>query len=291
MNMYADDICLLAETHDDLQKMLHALELYCSTNKLEVNVAKTKIMIFHYGRCPPFMFTFEGQQIEIVKHFVYLGFTFTTQLTFTPHLLTQISKARSRIGQLFARLPLMNLPLETLLRVFEMFATPIFLYGLPLWISNCSIGSRKSLDALFTKFVKRYLGLRPWANNAIVHYITGTMPFSIYLQLKSSNMTGSFVFPNCLSGLKLSFLEHSQIENYWPIPQIPSTFWLSKMFSVIPSAPFYRKKLIAEIFDLQHTDLCQTTTFHPHARDDCLCKFCGELAHMYHYRYCVCTSH
>ena len=143
------------------------------------------------------------------------------------------------------------------------------------------------MDALFTKFLKRYLGLKPWANNATVHFITNTIPFSSYLQIRSPHLTKSLIFPDCLSGLKLSFLEPLLVEEYWPIPQIPSTFRVSKNFTVLPSDPFYRKRLIAEIFDQEHFDLCQTTNFHPHAHDDCVCKFCGEQARSFHLRYCT----
>ena len=120
MILYADDMALIAESKDDLQHMLDALKAYCDENKLEVNVSKTKIMIFHRGRLPdtPYQFSYDGQSVEIVKTFCYLGFWLTTQLSFTRHLEAVIAKARARIGLLFARLPLMHVPLHLTLKVF-----------------------------------------------------------------------------------------------------------------------------------------------------------------------------
>ena len=98
--MYADDIVLLAESAADLQRMIDAVYEYCIHNKLHVNISKTKCLIFHRGRCPKSSFFYNGQNLEIVNHFKYLGFTFTVQLSFTRHLENQILIARSRIGQL-----------------------------------------------------------------------------------------------------------------------------------------------------------------------------------------------
>ena len=44
---YADDLCILGDTEEDLQNGLNHLQSYCSTNIIEINVAKTKIQIFH----------------------------------------------------------------------------------------------------------------------------------------------------------------------------------------------------------------------------------------------------
>jgi len=164
--MYADDLVLIAETSDDLQKMIDALKTYCDDNRLTVNISKTKCMIFHRGRCPKTSFQYNGQELEIVKSFTYLGFIFTVQLSFTKHLEAQIVKARSRVGQLFVRLPLMDLPLDLVLKTFAVYVIPIFLYGLPMWLNACSKSAICSMDAIFTKYLKRYVHLPPWANNA-----------------------------------------------------------------------------------------------------------------------------
>ena len=43
--LYADDIILLAKSHDDLDKQLHILHDYCSKMGMPVNTDKTKVMI------------------------------------------------------------------------------------------------------------------------------------------------------------------------------------------------------------------------------------------------------
>ena len=161
------------------------------------------------------------------------------------------------------------------------------MYGLPLWLSKTSNSSLSELDSMFTKFLKRYLCVKTWTNNAIVHHLTDTMPFSQYLTCKAPHSTKSFTFPPCLSGLQLSFLSTvCQPQIYNPIPHIPTSFWLSKTFLSLPASVFYRKNLMSEILDLNHFSICKNTTFHPQPTEECYCVNCGEHAHAYHTRYC-----
>jgi hypothetical protein len=44
--LYADDTVILSENKDGLQKALDIFESYCEIWKLQVNVNKTKVMMF-----------------------------------------------------------------------------------------------------------------------------------------------------------------------------------------------------------------------------------------------------
>lgn len=48
--LYADDTVIFSENEIDLQKALDQFKLYCETWKLNINVNKTKVMIFSKGR-------------------------------------------------------------------------------------------------------------------------------------------------------------------------------------------------------------------------------------------------
>ena len=77
--LYADDIVLFADSADELQSLLNILENYCSRWKLTVNTSKTKILIFRNGGMLPgnLAFMYNGENIEIVKQFSYLGVVYT----------------------------------------------------------------------------------------------------------------------------------------------------------------------------------------------------------------------
>ena len=47
--MYADDLILLSNTEEGLQEQIDKMGIYCDKWKLDVNIKKTKIMIFNRG--------------------------------------------------------------------------------------------------------------------------------------------------------------------------------------------------------------------------------------------------
>ena len=102
--MFADYLCIIAESADELQTAINSLANYCSQNGLRINASKTKCMVFYCGRPPTCSFTLENTPLESVNEFTYLGFQFTTQLSFSAHLLNITTKANSRC-LCFASLP------------------------------------------------------------------------------------------------------------------------------------------------------------------------------------------
>ena len=76
--LYTDDIVLFSQTPEGLQKGFNILREYCNTWKMEVNVGKTKVMVFRKSGLLPMNLNFEynGEMIEIVNVFSYLGIVF-----------------------------------------------------------------------------------------------------------------------------------------------------------------------------------------------------------------------
>ena len=237
-------------------------------------------------------FNMDCRSIEIVKDFVYLGFTFSTQLSFLKHVQNIDSKARAKCGLLFARLPIMNLPMNIVIDLFSIFIFPTYLYGLPLWLYNCSNTSLQMINSTFSKFLKRYFLVPPHSNNASIHFLSSTLPLSKSLRKAAPNAIRSLSFPSIMHGHRLTFFPPSapgpnDLEDHLEIlERIPSTFWLSRMPLSIPVYPKSRKRLIRQILDTDHHKFCTTSSFHPHPVPTCICINCGEQAHCYHERYC-----
>ena len=244
-------------------------------------------MVFHRGRLPKCSFTLNSIALEIVNNFTYLGFIFSSQLSFSAHLNNVNVKANSRVGTLMSRLPLRNLPLDLVLRVFRCFVFPLYTYGIQMYIHNCSQNSLRAPDAVFTKILKRYLGTPYHANNAITHFITGTVPLTVSFNIHQNTGLNAFTLPIEMHGHQLSFLKHQNlITTYDPLPLIPTFFWRSRMFTRLPSLFHNRKALCREIFDLTHFDLCNTQKFHIFDYETCICSGCGERMEHYHQFYC-----
>ena len=83
--MFADDVVLLSTSEKGLQNCLHKLEKYCDNWCLDINVEKTKVLIFNKnGKLYKTPFLFQNTIINCVQSYRYIGIIFTTSGTFTP---------------------------------------------------------------------------------------------------------------------------------------------------------------------------------------------------------------
>ena len=67
--MFADDLVLLSETADGLQKCINRLDAYCKKWSLNINLSKTKVIIFNKGghKISNFKCHLHNNEIEIVQ--------------------------------------------------------------------------------------------------------------------------------------------------------------------------------------------------------------------------------
>ena len=85
--LYAVDVALVAEDGRELTSMLKTLERWSHRNQMEVNVEKTKIMVFRNGgRRKSERWRYKGENIEVVREFKYLGFWFTTKSQYSVNI-------------------------------------------------------------------------------------------------------------------------------------------------------------------------------------------------------------
>ncbi len=71
--MYADDLALMSQTPQGLQKQIDALSEFCVERQLVINVNKTKVVVFEKHRNATPEFTYRGTTIERVQSLRYLG--------------------------------------------------------------------------------------------------------------------------------------------------------------------------------------------------------------------------
>ena len=71
--LYADDIVVLAESQEDLQKMMNAVHAFCKRWRLQVNMSKTKVMAFGSKGVANLDVRWGEEKIEEVEEYKYLG--------------------------------------------------------------------------------------------------------------------------------------------------------------------------------------------------------------------------
>jgi hypothetical protein len=86
--LYADDLVLLSESQEGLQNCLNKTWGYCKSWGLEINYTKSKVMIFNKGsRLSNVKFYIDETELEIVRHYKYLGIMLSLNGSFTQALL------------------------------------------------------------------------------------------------------------------------------------------------------------------------------------------------------------
>ncbi len=71
--LYVDDLALMSETPQGLQRQIDVMSKFCVERQLVINVSKTKVVVFekHYNAAPEV--TYRGTTIDRVQSFRYLG--------------------------------------------------------------------------------------------------------------------------------------------------------------------------------------------------------------------------
>ena len=166
--LYADDIVIFGKTPEELQKSLDILEAYCSRWKLTVNTNKTKIVVFRRGgRLPTNLeFKYNGNLIEIVNKFSYLGIVFTSGGS-------SFETQKTLSGQALKAMFMMNkylynftaLKTSHRLDLFDKLITPILNYGSEVW------GFHKSatIERVHLQFCKKTMGVKQSTQNDFIY--------------------------------------------------------------------------------------------------------------------------
>ncbi|XP_046603581.1 uncharacterized protein LOC124297043 [Neodiprion virginianus] len=182
--LYADDLALLAHTKADLQKKLNLLTQYCQSNKLAVNVGKTKIIYCRCaGRLPRDLnFRFGDQKIEITDNYEYLGLTVSASGFSRPTAINAINKARSALssvsGIIFST---KTDSVPCIIKLFDSIVQATLLYASPIWaLSNLDL-----IEKIQCEFFKRVFGLPKTTAGALLRVELGR-PRLAYFVLKAT---------------------------------------------------------------------------------------------------------
>jgi hypothetical protein len=175
--LFADDMAIVGKTPEDLQNSLDLLYSYCFKWGLEVNTMKTKIVVFRKrGRI--FInekWTYNGQPIEVVDHFNYLGtvFSYTGNFSLNNEHLT--GKALKAMNTLLINCKDMDLKPKLLCQLFDSFVGSIISYASEVW----GYSKSKDIERIHLKFCKRILNVRANTSNVSIYGELGRYPLYI----------------------------------------------------------------------------------------------------------------
>ena len=178
---WAADIVLLSKSEEGLQCMLNNLALYARKNEMEINVDKTKSMIFNKsGKFFRRSFRFNNENIFTTNSYKYLGFVVTPSGEITSGLkdlndraLRAYFKLKNNMGRYFRLYP------DVTLNLFDALIKPILLYASDFW--GClKMPSNNPIENTHMRFCKDVLGVQRQTTNIAVLLDLGRVPIMLY---------------------------------------------------------------------------------------------------------------
>ena len=181
--LWADDIILLSESEEGLNKLLSELKTYSDKNQLKVNIEKTKCMIFNKtGRLIRRDFYLGSSRLENVRSYKYLGLIITP----SGEIRSALDDLRSRA--LKAYMALKNKlgisfrdQLDDTVGLFDTLIKPILLYGSDFW--GClKLPKNNPIENLHMQFCRQVLGVQKNTTNYGVLLELGRTPLTLEAQ-------------------------------------------------------------------------------------------------------------
>jgi hypothetical protein len=169
---YADDMALVGKIEHDIdshyrQEVQNILE-WCQKQNLLLNVSKTKELIIDPQKRPtcPLPVFINGNVVDIVESFKYLGITIDNCLTWKPHVDKQINKTKSS-GYLISRIRCYHPNPKLLATLYYSLIESVLMYALPVWWSSCCKKEKAALNRV-TRYFERMIQspLTDWPDSA-----------------------------------------------------------------------------------------------------------------------------
>lgn len=181
--MYADDIILLSNKLEDLERMLSITEEYGKRQEIKFNPSKTVYMIFGSNKKELTIHPrFDGIEIKRVNQMRYLGFMLNDKLTNQDHLKTRrilSINANNRLN----KYGYYNNNMDPMLKssLYKCYSRSVLLYG----IENINLRKTelKKLQTIEATLIKRSLGLSNRTRNTNLLYALNIEPMDLRVKL------------------------------------------------------------------------------------------------------------
>lgn len=177
--LFADDLALMSSTPQGLQNQLDILLETCKELGVEVNISKTKAMVFRNGG---FLGKSEkwylgSEQLEVVKKYVYLGFTFTTAMSTTQSSKQLAIKGkRATFDMVRALNKLEVVTKDIFFKMFDAQIQPCLLYASEVW---GLLATDDDVEKVHTYACKRFLNVSLRTPNSFVYGELGRFPLVV----------------------------------------------------------------------------------------------------------------
>ena len=192
--LYADDLSLLSQSSEGLQRCLDKVYKYSQEKHLTISTKKSKTMVFNQaGKFLKNTFKIHDEVLEPVQSFCYLGFDVKCSGIVKHAMNILCDKGNKALRPLLCAIARFNIPVKTSIQLFHTFISPILLYNAENWatLSNRTLENfnndtildnttTSKIDITHRKLLKFVLGVSKSCPNLAIYGETGETP--IYLK-------------------------------------------------------------------------------------------------------------
>ena len=157
---FADDIDLMGGSNNELQDLTDRLERRAGAYGMEVSSEKSKVMVNSANNTAA-QINMNGQQLEEVAAFKYLGATLTKDGRSTTEIKVRLAMATSAMAKLTTIWRSRDISFPTKIQLYRSLVLSILLYGCESWTLTAE--TMKRLESFETKSFRRLLGIS-WAD-------------------------------------------------------------------------------------------------------------------------------
>ena len=111
------------------------------------------------------IFKLQGNDIEIVDFYIYLGVVFLYNGSFGKAKEKLVNQARSSLFAVYKRIRNQSIPIDLQLKLFHSIVEPILLYGSEVW----GFETTREIERIHLQFCKRILSMRKSTPNFMVY--------------------------------------------------------------------------------------------------------------------------
>jgi hypothetical protein len=176
--IFADDVVLLAEDPQALQQHLVALERFCTYSGMKVSLKKTQC--FAVGTRQAFDLLYEGEKIEIVDSYKYLGVNISSNWSWATCVKVRVANGWKAFYSMINKCKLVGLATWKLKKIlFASLVRPVLLYGVQVWGPSTSKSNWPKIEAVQKLFLEMELGVKSQTPYILTLAEVGLLPLEV----------------------------------------------------------------------------------------------------------------
>ena len=229
--LYADDLVVISPTRKGLQEKLDNLSLFAKDKDLTINTKKSQVMIFNKGgKLLKDQFSIDGNNLEVVPSYTYLGIDIPTNGSFNPGMAQMNSKAKKAMMPLYTTIMQFNIPFQKALKLFQTYVEPILLYNAENFaamserqVEKCKQGTtnvydlamQSSMTTTQLKFIKFILGVGKQTPNMAVLGEAAVLPLLMRAHIAMLKFWNRIRNMEDNTLVKLAYKENLETNSTW----------------------------------------------------------------------------